>query len=238
MDHPSIMRIYEFTSDENYYYIVGEFIDGGELFDEIMRRRYLKESDAAYVARQLLSAITYCHSKAVVHRDLKPENILVESIQESGRINIKIIDFGTALFVSPQVKMKETLGTPYYIAPEVLFGSYTERCDVWSVGIILFFMLSGTVPFNGPTDDDIMNAVRKGKYTFKSKVWESISNDAKDLIKKMLTFNQHERISAAEAYKHPWLTNKDFNTIGPEAIEMISKNMGKFCVILYINLIK
>lgn len=134
-----------------------------------MKRKYLKESDAAYVARQILSAITYCHSKGVVHRDLKPENILIESIQENGKINIKIIDFGTALFVSPEAKMKETLGTPYYIAPEVLIGSYTEKCDIWSIGVILFIMLSGTAPFNGPTDDDIMKAVKKGQYCFKSR---------------------------------------------------------------------
>ncbi len=128
----------------------------------------MSEEDAAYVIRQVLSAITYCHTKGVVHRDLKPENILIDSIQEHGHINIKVIDFGTALFFSPQTHFKETMGTPYYIAPEVLLGSYTEKCDVWSIGVILYIMLSGSPPFNGETDDDIMNSVKKGVISFKS----------------------------------------------------------------------
>ena len=127
----------------------------------------MTEQDAAYVVRQLLSAITYCHSKGVVHRDLKPENILIESIGEDGRINIKVIDFGAALFFAPETKISETLGTPYYIAPEVLLGNYNEKCDVWSIGVILFILLSGTAPFNGPNDEEIMNAVKKGTYSFK-----------------------------------------------------------------------
>ena len=138
------------------------------MFDEIIKRKYMSEKDAAYIIRQVLSAITYCHSKGVVHRDLKPENVLIDMIQENGKINIKVIDFGTALFLAPQVRLKETMGTPYYIAPEVLKGNYTEKCDVWSIGVILYILLSGSAPFNGATDEDIMNAVKKGTYAFKS----------------------------------------------------------------------
>ncbi len=174
------MKIYEFASDHMYYYLVSEYaillftlkryIGGGELFDEILKRKYMSEEDAAYVIRQVLSAVTYCHTKGVVHRDLKPENVLIDSIQENGRINIKVIDFGTALFFSPQIRLKETMGTPYYIAPEVLMGNYTEKCDVWSIGVILYIMLCGTPPFNGETDEDIMNAVKKGTFAFKGTV--------------------------------------------------------------------
>jgi len=128
----------------------------------------MNEQDAAYIIRQVLSAITYCHSKGVVHRDLKPENILIDTITQDGHINIKVIDFGAALFFSPKTKISETLGTPYYIAPEVLMGDYNEKCDIWSIGVVLFVLLSGTAPFNGTTDDDIMEAVRIGKYAFKS----------------------------------------------------------------------
>ena len=128
----------------------------------------MSEQDAAYIIRQLLSAVTYCHSRGVVHRDLKPENILIDSITKTGKINIKIIDFGSALFIPPDAKITELLGTPYYIAPEVLKGNYNEKCDVWSIGIILFILLSGTPPFNGSNDDDIMNNVKKGTYNFKS----------------------------------------------------------------------
>ena len=127
----------------------------------------MSEQDAAYIIRQLLSSITYCHSKGVVHRDLKPENILIDSIGETGKINIKVIDFGAALFFSPKTKISETLGTPYYIAPEVLLGNYNEKCDVWSIGVILYILLSGIAPFNGATDEEIMNAVKRGTYSFK-----------------------------------------------------------------------
>ncbi len=132
------------------------------------------EEDAAYIIRQILSAITYCHSKGVVHRDLKPENILIDSSSEGGKMNIKIIDFGTALFFTPEVKLRGTMGTPYYIAPEVLLGNYTEKCDVWSIGVILFVLLSGTAPFNGATDDDILTSVKTGKYAFRSTYFSSL----------------------------------------------------------------
>lgn len=130
----------------------------------------MNEKDTAFIMKQVLAAITYCHSKGVMHRDLKPENILIESINENNTINIKVIDFGTALFYSPETRINETLGTPYYIAPEVLTGSYTEKCDMWSLGVIMFIMLSGTPPFNGRTDEDIMKAVKKGNYNFSSKL--------------------------------------------------------------------
>lgn len=165
MDHPNIMRIYEFASDKDNYYIVQEYISGGELFDEIVKRRYMSEKDAAYVIRQLLSAVTYCHSKGVVHRDLKPENILIDSILENGQIRIKVIDFGTALYISPHGTISETLGTPYYIAPEVIDGDYNEKCDVWSIGVIMYILLCGNPPFNGTNDDEILMAVKAGEYS-------------------------------------------------------------------------
>ena len=139
------------------------------MFDELIKRKHLKERDAAYIMKQVLSAITYCHAKGVVHRDLKPENILIDSINPTGEINVKLIDFGTALFFSPSsARMKEILGTPYYIAPEVIEGNYSEKCDMWSAGVILFILLSGTPPFTGKSDEGIMNSVRIGVYSFKS----------------------------------------------------------------------
>jgi calcium-dependent protein kinase len=128
------------------------------------------EEDAAYIVKQLLSAIMYCHSRGVVHRDIKPENILIDSMTADGKIDIKLIDFGAALFIPPDTKISERSGTPYYIAPEVLSGKYNEKCDIWSIGVILFILLSGTPPFNGFTDEEIMDNVKKGSYNFKSKL--------------------------------------------------------------------
>ena len=110
-------------------------------------------------------AITYCHDRGIVHRDLKPENILIESSIE-GKLTVKIIDFGTALYRASNQKLRGALGTAYYIAPEVLTSTYTEKCDVWSLGVIAYILLSGIPPFNGRTDDDILKAVLTGKYDF------------------------------------------------------------------------
>jgi len=208
------------------------FIEKGELFDEIIRRRYLRESDAAYVIRQVLSAITYCHSKNIMHRDLKPENILIDSIDSAGMIRIKVIDFGTALYFTPSASFKETQGTAYYIAPEVLNGNYTEKCDVWSIGVILYVLLCGMAPFNGLNDEDIMASVKAGEYSFSSIIWEAVSDDAKDLIKKMLTYRPDKRPAASDSYQHKWLTNAQLNLIKPEITQELARNMGKFCVIL------
>ena len=243
------MRVFEFASDQTYYYIVSEYISKGELFDEIIRRKYLSEEDGAYVIQQVLAATTYCHAKGVVHRDLKPENILIDTIAADGKINIKVIDFGTALFFTPESKLKETLGTPYYIAPEVLMGTYNEKCDAWSIGVILFVLLSGTAPFNGPTDEDILEAVKKGVFSFRSnvstlimlfiiyigKVWEGISDVAKDLIKKLLTYDPAKRITVAEAYKHPWLQSKKFTSMDPEKAKDLITNISHFYVSMAIK---
>ncbi len=160
--------MYEFYTDAKYYYMVTEYVDGGELFDEIQRRKAFSEEMAADITSQLLSSVVYCHERKIVHRDLKPENILIDSVSDT-KISIKVIDFGTAETFSPSSKMKATLGTPYYIAPEVLMKCYNEKCDVWSCGVILYILLSGTPPFNGASDEDIMRAVKKTKFSFYSR---------------------------------------------------------------------
>jgi calcium-dependent protein kinase len=114
---------------------------------------------------QLLSAVTYCHAHKIVHRDLKPENILLDQIVGT-TVSIKVIDFGTAEAFSSHLKMKQAMGTPYYIAPEVLQHSYTDKCDVWSCGVILYILLSGFPPFNGKNDDEILRAVAGTKFHY------------------------------------------------------------------------
>lgn len=204
LDHPNIMKIFEFAANKKGYFIISEYIAGGELFDEIAQRKKFSEVDAAYIMRQLLGAISYCHSRNVIHRDLKPENILINSIEDD-KINVKIIDFGNALVSPPDKIICEKVGTVYYVAPEILMGNYTSTCDIWSLGVIMYVLLSGKAPFNGRADKDILNSVVKGKFGFPSLLWDSISQEAKDLVKKMLTYEPSARITAIEAYNHPWL---------------------------------
>ena len=224
------MKLYEFFTDDKNYYLVTEWVEGGELFDEIEKRKKFNEKTAADIISQLLSAIIYCHERGIVHRDLKPENILLSSSKD-GKFNIKVIDFGTAQGFNKDQRLKGTTGTAYYIAPEVLFRNYDEKCDVWSCGVILYILLSGTVPFYGKTDNEIIASVRKATYTFYSPVWKYVSNDAKDLVQKMLTFPPVNRISAKEAYLHDWITKRNFNKLNSETASILLNNLKSFQVI-------
>ncbi len=156
LDHPNILRLYEVFEDKKFIYLVTEFCEAGELFDEIVKRQRFDERDAAIIIKQLLSAIAYCHSKSVCHRDLKPENILIDNKET---LSIKLIDFGTSQKFDTEEKMELILGTAYYIAPEVLKGEYDEKCDVWSIGVILYILLSGEPPFPGSNDKEILKHV-------------------------------------------------------------------------------
>ena len=160
LDHPNIVKIFEYFEDEKRYYIVQEHIQGGELFDEIIAKGKFNEKDAAVLMKQLLSCISYCHSHNIVHRDLKPENVLLEASKEFDQI--KVIDFGTAQVFRKGEHLKETIGTPYYIAPEVLANSHNEKCDIWSAGVILYILLCGYPPFNGENDLAIVESVKLG----------------------------------------------------------------------------
>lgn len=138
-----------------------------------------------------------------LYRDIKPENFLL--YKEDDDSHVKLIDFGLAKRVGNNEVMNAPNGTPYYIAPEVLKGSYTTQCDNWSMGIVLFIMLSGKPPFGGKSNKEIIDNVLRGSYSFSTPVWENISDQAKDFISKLLTRQADERLTAEEAYNHPWL---------------------------------
>jgi len=129
-----------------------------------------------------------------VHRDLKPENLLLDS--EGDKAVLKVIDFGTSQTFDPDQKMHQTFGTPYYIAPEILSGEYSESCDVWSCGVILYILLCGKPPFDGESDEDILKNVQKGVYKISGPIWSRVSPDGVDLVKKMLKFDPERRITA------------------------------------------
>lgn len=193
-DHPNIIKVYEFYQDDKYFYIVTELCLGGELFDKIQEESHFSEKKAALIIKQILSAIFYCHQHKIVHRDLKPENLLLESDKDD--YALKVIDFGTSRTFDPQHKLSQRMGTvtlyylflkqPYYMAPEVIKRKYDHKCDIWSIGVILYIMLCGYPPFQGATEEEILEKVSAGKYSFQSEEWNHISDEAKLFIQKML----------------------------------------------------
>jgi calcium-dependent protein kinase len=238
LDHPNIIKIFEYYVDDLNYYVIMEFAEGGELYEQINKLKNFKEKHAAIIIQQLLSAVCYMHSKGIVHRDIKPENIMLES-KSSEDLSIKLIDFGTSNFIKNNQHLSMKIGTPYYIAPEVLKKSYGYECDIWSLGVILYMLLSGTPPFDGFDDQSILQKVKIGKYNLEGETWDIISNEAKDLINKMLTYSPENRITAEDALKHDWfkkfLKFKNTNTHIPLTKEVMShisavpfENLRKF----------
>lgn len=224
MDHPNIMKIYELFETPAKYFIVSEVLSGGELFDYIIQSRQLTEPLAAKIMFQLYSAVGYCHERQIVHRDLKPENLLLEAPPAKGDIVIKVIDFGTSCLFSGSERLSQKLGTAYYIAPEVLRMNYTEKCDIWSCGVILYILLSGSPPFAGNTDEEIMRKVKIGKFDFPRSQWRGISEDAKNFIKSQLVMDYTARPTAQQCLNHPWV--QQYRTRPSLAAEVIKTSLS------------
>ena len=197
-----MLKIFEFYDCPEHICIISELGKGGSLSKSL--NNLVKESEVvkAHIMFQLLSAINYCHSMNLMHRDIKPDNILLEEKNKNGVYNIKLIDFGTAkFFVNVQ---HQITGSAHFIAPEVLNGEYNEKCDLWSCGVILYALFKGTFPFTGNTKFELLENIKSGKYDIRSPPFEAVSDEAKDLIMKLLKINPSQRISAQMALEHPW----------------------------------
>ena len=203
MDHPGILKIFEFYANKQTYSIVTELCPGGELFQHIMDKGPFSEKYTAYVMYQIFSAVNYCHQMHIIHRDLKPENILIVGKEKDGPL-IKICDFGTSKIIEKGTFQKKVVGSSYYIAPEVLKKHYNEKCDIWSCGVIMYILLSARPPFEGDDDEEIIEKVEAGEYDLESPPFNKLSKNSLDLIKSLLTMDPDQRISAEQALNHPW----------------------------------
>ena len=192
-------------------HLVVELMEGGELFDRIIEKRTFTEREARDSIRCVLEALQYMHERKVVHRDLKPENLLLKSRDKSKLTPVKLADFGFAKLIKSKNGCRSLCGTPGYLAPEILerFPSYDVQCDMWSVGVILFLLLGGYLPFDDDNEEKVFDRTRNAKYNFNHRCWNNVSKRAKDLISNCLTINPRKRYTATECLNHVWMTNSE-----------------------------
>ena len=214
LDHPNIARFYETFHDENYFNIVMELCRG-KLLSTFLKLSggYIDEIKSRIIIMKILHAVNYCHSLGIVHCDLKPDNIIFEldydENEEENHLNsnfldIKLVDFGLSSRIKKNQKLKNTVGTPYFISPEMLKGEYDEKCDIWSIGVILYYMISGKFPFYAEKNLEIFEKILNEEPNF-DKISTKISEKGIDFIKKCLIKNPKMRPSAKECLLHPWL---------------------------------
>uniref|UniRef100_A0AAR2IPH5 non-specific serine/threonine protein kinase n=1 Tax=Pygocentrus nattereri TaxID=42514 RepID=A0AAR2IPH5_PYGNA len=211
--HPNIITLKDVYDDGQSVYLVTELMKGGELLDKILRQKFFSEREASAVLHTIAKTVDYLHVQGVVHRDLKPSNILY--VDESGNPeSIRICDFGFAKQLRAENGLLMTpCYTANFVAPEVLKKQgYDEACDIWSLGVLLYTMLTGFTPFaNGPEDtpEEILARIGSGKFSLSGGYWNSVSNGAKDLVSKMLHVDPHKRLTASQVLRHPWIVHKD-----------------------------
>eukprot|EP00555_Chaetoceros_dichaeta_P003563 CAMPEP_0198251994 /NCGR_PEP_ID=MMETSP1447-20131203/2635_1 /TAXON_ID=420782 /ORGANISM="Chaetoceros dichaeta, Strain CCMP1751" /LENGTH=688 /DNA_ID=CAMNT_0043937135 /DNA_START=14 /DNA_END=2080 /DNA_ORIENTATION=- len=212
--HPNIISLVDFFVSPEFYHVILELARGGDLFDKLAKRNSYTERDARYLAKDILTAISYIHSKDFVHRDLKPENLLLEDDADDA-IGVKVADFGFAKNLSDAptpAGLVTRCGTPAYVAPELIRGiPYGKSVDVWGCGVILFLLLGGKQPFRGKEQQDIYRKIIAGDFTFHTKCWDPISIEAKQLITRMLAVDPKLRITADDALNSSWMAINDEN---------------------------
>ncbi|KAJ7211327.1 kinase-like domain-containing protein, partial [Mycena pura] len=200
MNHPNIIRIYDVYEGANDLFLVLEYVKGGELFDFLVNRGRLAAPDALVIFKQIIYGLNYAHTFSIIHRDLKPENILIASLSPP---LIKIADWGMAAFVPPSLQLETSCGSPHYASPEIVNGQKYQgnSTDIWSCGVILYALLTGTLPFDDKTVKGLLRKVKIGKYELPS--W--LDPLASDLLSRMLVVDASRRITIAQILSHPWL---------------------------------
>ncbi|KAL3925767.1 MAG: hypothetical protein SGILL_000185 [Bacillariaceae sp.] len=235
LDHPNIVRLEEVYESHSEIYLVQELCVGGELFDRLDEQPdyHYTEAECARLVKQMLSAVRYLHSKGIIHRDLKLENFLFSSKAQDSEL--KMIDFGLSKHFRFGEVHHEAVGTPYTVAPEVIKGSYDERCDIWAIGVITFLLFSGDPPFGGCGGPEPLMAVRSnilsGTFKFDPEdIWDLVSDLGKMFVKDLLVTDPKKRCTARDAQKHAWLKhwagrdsegNRQDNVLNPNVVKAL-----------------
>ncbi|XP_069039051.1 serine/threonine-protein kinase SIK2 isoform X1 [Lepisosteus oculatus] len=199
LDHPHIIKLYQVMETKNMLYLVTEYAKNGEIFDYLASHGRLSEPEARRKFWQILSAVDYCHNRKIVHRDLKAENLLLD-----GHMNIKIADFGFGNFFQPGEPLATWCGSPPYAAPEVFEGQQYEgpQLDIWSMGVVLYVLVCGALPFDGPSLPVLRQRVLEGRF----RIPYFMTEDCEHLIRRMLVLDPSKRLTVAQIKEHRWMT--------------------------------
>jgi calcium-dependent protein kinase len=236
LDHPTIVKIKDLYENENYLHMVVDRCNGGDLYDRVVgkaqgnKRMQYDESEAATIVRKVVDAVAYLHANDIAHRDLTLENIMFQRKQgkQASEFDVRLVDFGLSKKMKPDKnggampKSTTFVGTNYYIAPEVLQRGHTNACDIWSIGVLTYALISTKPPFGGTTDEEIYYNILHCDETgvqFPSPEWDGVSENAKDFIRDLLKKDETQRPTAAQLTTHPWLESSLFEKSAASSID-------------------
>ncbi|MCQ2817552.1 MAG: serine/threonine-protein kinase [archaeon] len=223
LDHPNIIKLEEAYQDQFYLHIVTELCEGKDVLQQCHYKDNLSENNVCLLIFKLVVAVKYLHELGICHRDIKTDNIMFAT--KDFKSDIKLLDFGLSKRFKPGDKMKEKTGTPFYICPEIIIGEYDEKCDMWSIGVMTYLLISGMLPYytesdkvpqtkgkkdktkNKEVDAELFQKILKEKPSYTDKVWSTCSKKAIDFVQKCLEKNPKNRLSCTDAVKHPWFKN-------------------------------
>lgn len=218
LDHETLVSVVDFFEEEDFYYIVMELMEGGDVFDRILSLNNYTENDARDLAKILLVAVDEMHKNGIVHRDIKPQNIFLGC--KRSNCKIKVGDFGFAKKVHTPKSLTLRCGTPSYVAPEIVKNQpYDQACDMWSVGVVIYVMLCGYTPFSEKTQDKVFERIKAGEYKFDKGDWSKVSEEAKDLIKGLMCINPDKRLTAGQALRSKWISGLSQQSLRRRSLE-------------------
>lgn len=205
MDHENVIKLFDVFEDTDCVYLAMELASGSDFFDRLTQCSRFSERHSALMIRQALCAVEYLHDSDIVHRDLKLENFVLARTGPLEGNTLKLIDFGLARDCVEGEVLRSRVGTAAYMSPQVAYGKYDRRCDIWSVGVMLYLMLSGRLPVHGNSDSEILRRIKEGRWDFTASIWTPVSCEAKSLVRALMRRKADDRISATAALSHPWL---------------------------------
>jgi calcium-dependent protein kinase len=232
LDHPNIIKLFEYFSDKEKYYLITEYCKEGDLSQIMRKQSKMPEEEAGYIMYQIFKALVYCHKREnpIIHRDIKLENIVASKKNDKNLYDIKLIDFGISKILKNPENETQIKGSLYYIAPEVLTKKYDEKCDIWSSGVVFFKLVTGKFPFEGKSRIEIWDNIKNCRWRFPEKIAGELSSEVCDLISKCLVASPKERISAEQAISHPFFKRikEDFVHVNETFLIKTINNIKKY----------